>query len=921
MNCCTVGIMLSQEVLSPFLLSVEDDLFTLTDVPGRGDCFFCAICEHDKFSEYTHTSLRSEFVRKLKDELEEESDMKNAIIDLYIATQDQHDNPSSIHQYINKISRSREWVGDFEALVFSLVYDCNVCFVSVLDKTNNNGNHHFGYTLTRDFVKDYYKVTRKRNIPHTDNNLHPKIILLYHEYTRPFHRPTSKNHFLLLRPHEGTYDEADKSFTIIRNPTNISLSSSNSSKKKNKTQQKLSFGISTTQQSVNSKSGEKPATTFQSTTSKSGEKPATTQQSVKIKSEENTATTWKPVKSKDKKKIARKRAKHYSRSQGYWYKICHLYRTNHYRSQSSFLRSEESGDIDDSGSNRSLFTKNLKKYDKGELSERMDIHRIRKANKFKPIEIKVVNYLEMRERSFQRCKLGMSWSILLSKAEHWGKEMDGMQDFKASTGWLSKVLHRNEFKSVNAHGEANEICDSEYDEIISEWKDSKLNVEVKKHNVTKDRVYNGDQTGLFINKLPSRVFVKKENASSVRGCKSMRSKDRVTVMVCTAADGSKVPLCLVGKSQNPHCFRLRPGGCPIPYTHQKKAWFTIKVTVWWINHVFWPYHLKKHGNVHAILILDNCTSHQGIDQKEFQKKHNLPEKLIIVFLPPNVTSRAQPADMGMIALLKIGYRYIMLGKLIDLYDSYSVKEIDNMRARAKRGQKGLDVGGKAHLLDAAEILDGMWSQDGKYASEEGIRKCWKKSDILDDSIFQSESPMDIDTADDGNNVELKDLGSRMKKIVEISAKKSTDLNEKKIENSDALVDIIDGIDDLQLVQDDEFNDIMENWCSIEDNEHIVNYEIDEAIDEAQKGIVDEHPDADGDDKAELSKSSNISSFADAYEKLNDVAVFLESQDGDLYETEHSAILGAERNIRRKYIAHYAKKHKSTHTLKKYFFKK
>ena len=658
-------------------------------------------------------------------------------------------------------------------------------------------------------------------------------------------------------------------------------------------------------------------------TSKSEEKIATTGLSVKSTSKKKTATTQQSVKSTGKKKVAYKRSstvKRFSRGQGYWYKICHLYRTNLYKSQSSFLRSNDSGDIEDTLSNRSLFSKNLKKYDKGKLSERMDIHWIRAGNKFKPIEMKLVNYLEMREKSFQRCKLGMSWKVLLGKAAKWGQEMDGMKDFKASKGWLSKVLHRNAFVSVNAHGEANEISDSEYNNIIAEWKNSTLNVEVTKHNVTKDRIYNGDQTGLFFNKLPNRVFVKKENASSVRGCKLMRSKDRVTIMVCTAADGSKVPLCLVGKSQHPHCFRLRPGGCPIPYTHQKKAWFTINVTVWWIKHVFWPHHLQKHGNVYAILILDNCSSHQGIDQSDFQKQHNLPEKLIILFLPPNVTSRAQPADMGMIAVLKIGYRYIMLGKLIDLYDSYSMEEIDNMRARAKRGQKGLDVGGKAHLLDAAKILDGIWSQNGKYASEEGIRKCWKKSDILDDSIFQSETSMDVDTADDGNNVELKDLGSRMKKIVEISAKKSTELNEKKIENSDALVDIIDGINDLQRVQDDELNDIMENWCSIEDNEHIVNYEIDEAIEEAQKGIVDEHPDADGDDKAELSQSSNISSFADAYEKLHDVAVFLESQDRDLYGTEHSAILGAERNIRRKYIAHTAKKQKSTPSLEKYFFK-
>ena len=78
-------------------------------------------------------------------------------------------------------------MGDFEALVFSLVYDCNVCFVSVNEKMNNNGNLNFDYTLTRDFLRDFYKVTTKRNIPQTDNNLHPKIILLHHEYTKPFH--------------------------------------------------------------------------------------------------------------------------------------------------------------------------------------------------------------------------------------------------------------------------------------------------------------------------------------------------------------------------------------------------------------------------------------------------------------------------------------------------------------------------------------------------------------------------------------------------------------------------------------------------------------------------------------------------------------------------------------------------------------
>ena len=48
----------------------------------------------------------------------------------------------------------------------------------------------------------------------------------------------------------------------------------------------------------------------------------------------------------------------------------------------------------------------------------------------------------------------------------------------------------------------------------------------------------------------------------------------------------------------------------------------------------------------------------------------------------------------------------------------------------RKGCRGLDVGGKATILDAMLILNEIWDHDGKYAREDGIRRCWRKAGIL-----------------------------------------------------------------------------------------------------------------------------------------------------------------------------------------------
>ena len=91
--------------------------------------------------------------------------------------------------------------------------------------------------------------------------------------------------------------------------------------------------------------------------------------------------------------------------------------------------------------------------------------------------------------------------------------------------------------------------------------------------------------------------------------------------------------------------------------------------------------------MNAILILDNCSAHK-IDISKILLK------ITIKFLPPNVTSCHQPADMEMIAALKTGYKSLYLCQLLEMFDIHGGYEQGAVsRRRQKQGQKGIQYGG------------------------------------------------------------------------------------------------------------------------------------------------------------------------------------------------------------------------------------
>lgn len=313
-----------------------------------------------------------------------------------------------------------------------------------------------------------------------------------------------------------------------------------------------------------------------------------------------------------------KNTRHISEDRVFWAALCKKYSDGPKQRQLGFLRAELG--VTDGPRNKSAFSRWLKQYKAGALNtDKLLATQTKRQRKteFDDVEAKLIEYINLRADKFllshdKRQKIGLGYIILIDKAHLFAKQLGYSEEaFKGSPGWISSTLKRHNKVGVNLQGEAGEKTDEQAEMLMRHFRDE-LQALMDKHNVPLEHVYNGDQTGLYYRKMPNRIYVDKEQRKSVRGVKAMKDKERITAMVCTSATGIKVPLAFVGKAKRPRCFQLAPDGkTPTCYMNQANAWFTVPITKWWIWSVLWEHIKKKHGEVHTILILDNCTAHSA----------------------------------------------------------------------------------------------------------------------------------------------------------------------------------------------------------------------------------------------------------------------------------------------------------------------
>lgn len=449
-----------------------------------------------------------------------------------------------------------------------------------------------------------------------------------------------------------------------------------------------------------------------------------------------------------------------------------------------------------------------------------------RVRKWMKVEKALVEYCNLRRSRVTIDKCGLPYAILGEKARAWKETLYPSSDepFTASDGWISATLKHGGLIGVSLSGEAEEMDVAEAEALMKEFRERVKRV-CEEFGIGAECIYNADQTGLYYRKLPNRIYVKKAERKTARGVKQMKDKDRVTIMVCTSATGKKLPLAMVGTAKTPHCFRL-VDSVPMAYTHQSKGWFDRTVTIWWINTVLVPNHRRIYGEVPLLLILDNCPAHHGVSKDAY------PSIVHIEFLPPNLTSKHQPADQGMIAALKVGYKLHMLRKLLAICENPDEYQAAREAAKsAKRGCVGLEYAHKPHLLDAMQILNHIWEgSDNKYCKEPGIINCWRKAECL---------PLELaEVSEEGSDVSRKYPKLSDDDLSSLCSAMGSLFKNSSAKEAPALIDSMaaDGGDcDLDV---ETMEDVVHEWLFVEDNAAVKEAEVDEALAEFEEKILE-----------------------------------------------------------------------------------
>jgi len=126
-----------------------------------------------------------------------------------------------------------------------------------------------------------------------------------------------------------------------------------------------------------------------------------------------------------------------------WYNACKTFLENpgkYQKSQINFLRSEDSGMLDESY--QMSFGKRLHAFKAGKLPQDDSVKRVRNG-KYHDVEQCLIGFMETRD-TFSKGKIAVTWPFLMELAKRFAIALGYSEsEFRASPGWLSNVLRRN----------------------------------------------------------------------------------------------------------------------------------------------------------------------------------------------------------------------------------------------------------------------------------------------------------------------------------------------------------------------------------------------------------------------------------------------------------------------------------------------
>ena len=139
-------------------------------------------------------------------------------------------------------------------------------------------------------------------------------------------------------------------------------------------------------------------------------------------------------------------------------------------------------------------------------------------------------------------------------------------------------------------------------------------------------------------------------------------KRQITAVVASSADGDLLPLQLIYQGKSDRCHpQLHSVSSKFHITHSQNHWSTQETMKEYVAEILQPYIEQKiiqHDlpeDMKAILVLDCWSVHKSKEFRSFMRA-NYPH-IILIYIPPNCTSKLQVADVMLNSPFKRGLRY------------------------------------------------------------------------------------------------------------------------------------------------------------------------------------------------------------------------------------------------------------------------
>lgn len=335
-------------------------------------------------------------------------------------------------------------------------------------------------------------------------------------------------------------------------------------------------------------------------------------------------------------------------------------------------------------------------------------------------KLRRTGYERINEFTLQWIKTARSINTPLSgraiqeRALAFAAEM-GIQEFKASNGWLESFRRRNGIRFSCRQGESADVNEL-LTLTVEEWKDR---LPALCASYRPSDVFNVDETGLFYRALPDKSHALK--GEKCEGGK--KAKERVTIALCCSLTGEKIKPVVIGESQGTQCFRGVTQSClPVTWRANRKAWMTSALFEEWILELD-----KKMGKMgrKILLFLDNASCHRDVQLMNIK----------LQFLPAIPRSCPQPLGEGITRTLKAYYRKKFVHHVLSRIDEVSTAS---------------EVSRCVNVLHAVNWIAQAWED----VSPSTILGCFQKAGFLHTDVMPQD-PLQVE--EDSQLLALEEL--------------------------------------------------------------------------------------------------------------------------------------------------------------------